>query len=477
MATSSRKLSILVLTKMYFVDHLRSFGHRVITVGFNKDNFELFPEDIVTGTDAKENSAMLKGFDYFFTAGAHINEILAVLPKDFYPDCVLYLDDSNPILFVSGLETLPVPTVFFSVDAHLHGERHSLFAGIFDKCLVAQKDCVQQFLPYCSDSSWFPLWSRVKYDPKPMRDVDVCFRGGLNPKINPKRVEFIQQLSNLVRLESGGGAICEPFSRCKIAINQTIKGDLNFRVFEAMMGGALMVTPRIENGQRDLFVPGVHLVEYEDGNAQDAAQKIYYYLAHENERVSIAEAGRALVLSKHTEELRARQIEDILLHLKPTTRPQKYFCAAYHYILHHKVETWMLRRDDKSKVSLAAARDTIAASAVRRESMANNVFLANMLTVRALLLAQGYVDEAIDMVRQIWTDTRGSDTYAYVLIYSLLQTNHFSEAHAVASTINDNPEVAIETAKEQISLLEKTVQNQLQREIENSHFVNPEKMR
>jgi hypothetical protein len=81
-------------------------------------------------------------------------------------------------------------------------------------------------------------------------------------------------------------------------INSPANGDVNMRVFEAMASGALLVTEAIENGQKDLFKDGVHLVQYR--TEEELFEKVDYYLKHDDEREQIAKEGQKLVLSKHT---------------------------------------------------------------------------------------------------------------------------------------------------------------------------------
>jgi spore maturation protein CgeB len=47
-------------------------------------------------------------------------------------------------------------------------------------------------------------------------------------------------------------------------------------------------------------------------SAEEAAEKIRYYLEHEDERASIAAAGHARTLAEHTYAHRMRELEQIL---------------------------------------------------------------------------------------------------------------------------------------------------------------------
>lgn len=74
-------------------------------------------------------------------------------------------------------------------------------------------------------------------------------------------------------------------------VNLPLKDDLNFRVFEAMSCGALLLTRRVANGQELLFEEGVHFAASK--TEAELLEKIDYYLSHESERTTIATAGLA----------------------------------------------------------------------------------------------------------------------------------------------------------------------------------------
>jgi spore maturation protein CgeB len=60
----------------------------------------------------------------------------------------------------------------------------------------------------------------------------------------------------------------------------------------------------------DLFEPGREIVTYRDSD--DLADRIAYYLEHEEERAAIARAGQARTLAEHTYEHRMRELVEIL---------------------------------------------------------------------------------------------------------------------------------------------------------------------
>lgn len=113
--------------------------------------------------------------------------------------------------------------------------------------------------------------------------------------------------------EAWGLDMYRVLASARIAVNRHIDAAEGFannmRLFEATGAGALLLTDDAEVLDR-LFDPGREVVTYAD--ADDLAEKIAYYLEHEDERAGIAEAGRERTLRDHTWDVRMRDLEKIL---------------------------------------------------------------------------------------------------------------------------------------------------------------------
>lgn len=99
----------------------------------------------------------------------------------------------------------------------------------------------------------------------------------------------------------------------KIAVNRHI--DVaedyanNMRLYEATGVGSLLLTDYKQNIS-DLFEPGKELVTYRD--AAECVELAGYYLAHEDQRETIARAGQERTCRDHTYEQRMRELVDII---------------------------------------------------------------------------------------------------------------------------------------------------------------------
>jgi len=228
---------------------------------------------------------------------------------DFHPELFFFTDESLPLL-LSGLERVDIPLVGYLIDSHLHNHWHKYFVNIFDHCFVAQKNHYQEFNMERSRCSWLPLFARDHYLDIP-RDTDVCFVGTLDAGRNPERVVFIESFQQYQPLMVVQGAFQKIFNTSRIILNQSVRDDINFRVFEAMSCGGMLLTDSVGNGLDEMFKDGTHLVVYEKGNVMDAVQKATYYLEHEQECQSIAMAGYLETVRNHSSHMRLRTVNSV----------------------------------------------------------------------------------------------------------------------------------------------------------------------
>lgn len=190
------------------------------------------------------------------------------------PDAVLAGDSSLPP-YMLGVEDFPCPAIFYAVDTHIHSWL-PFYGQAFDACMVSLRDHVPLFtksrggrLP-AGRVLWHPPCAPALPDeenasafPDAPKEWDCLFVGTVNPVTTPLRKRFFELLGARLPLTIKTGNYRPLYPRARVIINICEKGDLNFRVFESMGCGAALVTPRIGNGQEQLFTPGDHLLTYD----------------------------------------------------------------------------------------------------------------------------------------------------------------------------------------------------------------------
>jgi len=297
-------MKILLINQTWFAPELRSRGHEVLSCGTAKHLDHVLPAPNI-----------------------HIESLLLTLPNGFTPDRIVWHDNSAPVTIL-GLEDCSIPSIMYSVDTHHHYSLHAYVASSFDHVLVAQKDFMPNFQIRSVPSSWFPLWASEHIEPSTEKKYGAVFVGTLNRELNPARVEFFEKLQELVPITVMQGHFPSIFRHSEIVVNQAVKGDLNFRVFEAMMSGAMLLTEKTQNGLLELFEDGVHFVTYTPRDPNDAANQIQTLLADPERMHRIAKTGRDEIMLKHLAIHRAVQLEEILLNLNKAPRdPRRHFGA------------------------------------------------------------------------------------------------------------------------------------------------------
>ena len=285
---------MLLLGQPWFSEDFRALGHdvRIVTLG--------------KGSDVP--------LDHIPTS---IHAVLQSL-RGWLPDCILLNDDSSYPVFL-GLESLDIPLVWYAVDTHLHRHWHRAYASLFDVVLVAQHDYMAE---YRRDSrrqhvQWLPLFcpATKDFDRRGVRNVALSFVGTLNSRLNRDRVTLIGALCERVPLVAQSGAYRDLFNRSLMVLNQCVANDVNFRTFETMACGALLLMERVGNGLDRLFQDRTHFVLYERGNVEQIVDLVRYYLDHAREREAIASCGHDEVTGKHSSRHRAETIVGLLRQL------------------------------------------------------------------------------------------------------------------------------------------------------------------
>ncbi len=235
-------------------------------------------------------------------------------------DLLLVVDTLGRQTLPYGMEDIPIPRVYWAIDVHLNLFWQKHYGQLFDLVLVAQKD----YLPLVEDAGvpaeWLP-WGAdetVFYDRGLERVNQLCFVGTVDPAMRPKRSAALKLLKDRFGMVTFGETVqerlswqrmAEVFCASKIVFNETIMGELNFRVFEAMGCGAMLLTEEIDNGLKELFTPGVHLDVYTPATL---LEKVEHYLTAEDEREKIARAGAEELRRHHTLKSRVSTLVEIV---------------------------------------------------------------------------------------------------------------------------------------------------------------------
>lgn len=226
------------------------------------------------------------------------------------PEVVVFGDNSMPPLLV-GVEDFPCATAFFCVDSHIHSW-HPYYAQAFDLCCVSLKDNLPRFEGRLTGEQlrWMPLWADAGSAPPVVAEEDkeyeALFVGNVNPETMPGRHAFFQELQRrLPSLTVMQGKYKELFPKAKVVLNYAERGDLNFRVFQALGCRSFLVTPDVGHGQSELFREGEELFSFAPEDMDGMIGLIEKLLADRQLRERVAAQGLAAIDKGHRANHRA----------------------------------------------------------------------------------------------------------------------------------------------------------------------------
>lgn len=226
------------------------------------------------------------------------------------PDLFLYVEPYG--LIPKGIEQAPFATACILCDVHRDLKSRQILSRFFDHVFLYHRNYLKDFKEHPEGHvHWFPYACDLEvFQPLGLeRDLDVAFVGQLFDaesersrvikkiaarwKVNEQRLYFQHEIPGV-------------YSRSKIVVNFPLADDLNFRFFEAMSCGALLLTRRINNGQEILFQEGEHFAAF--ANEEELFAKVEFYLAHPEQRDAIANAGHAEVVALHGLDVRLEML-------------------------------------------------------------------------------------------------------------------------------------------------------------------------
>ncbi|HUP78934.1 MAG TPA: glycosyltransferase [Pirellula sp.] len=236
------------------------------------------------------------------------------------------------------------PTAAWAIDTHINLRRSLARFGGADWLFAAQKkgakDLQQalgrevQWLPLaCDPDMHHPFVGEV-------RRYDVGFIGHVVSNRRKSMLATIQQeFANHFIGQAFFEDMARLYSQFAVALNCSVAGDLNMRVFEALACGVALVTDADEeNGLSELFEVERHLLSYRD--QYSLVSQIRRLLSDTPFRQQVASEGRRYVISNHTYEHRMRSILDKCVSTsRSKSRPKK--SSAYLEIDRKDVQSLM----------------------------------------------------------------------------------------------------------------------------------------
>jgi tetratricopeptide (TPR) repeat protein len=287
-------MKIALLNDAYFLSSLRASGHSVFFAGAAKTaDFRLEAE------------------------GAH--ELATVLAKcPFEPDLIIYSDSVHSRCIFTGLESTPIPLIFYGVNSTLNEFWQFDYARVFDLIFLDQKESVERLQSISGWDGNRVIWLPPAADADVFRklplekEFDISFIGSLNPVLYPKRAWLLEEITRRFPVAVFDSAktrltypaeISQIYNRSKLVLNDGLPVGLSRSLFEAMGSAACVLIEAGSGSWRGFFRDGVHLVVL---RPDDFLRQIEFLLKQDERRRNIAVSAMDSVHADHTVENRTR---------------------------------------------------------------------------------------------------------------------------------------------------------------------------
>ncbi len=317
-------------------------------------------------------------------------EILA--KNNFQPDLLLQVEFLGKRTLIQGLDKLDCPTVFWAMDPHLNLHWHTAYGRLFDQVLSTQQSMVSPFKNYgLTDVRWLPMYAfNMASPPVADRKHDIAFVGRLSDQRPARKwmVDFIRsRLGDRpfpVEQSLNYSEMLEFYQDTKIIPNESILGEVNFRLFEGTACGSLVLTQDLGDEQASLFEPGREIDTYAD--VLELEEKLKLYLGNDRLIQSMSHAAHKRVQSEH---LAYHRIEKILQYARDAAHnratgveAEKWFAIT----ISSMMESGMLDlplSDVLSRLSTRQQDSSVVVATLRMQAVAgmNKVMDENVMTL------------------------------------------------------------------------------------------------
>lgn len=231
----------------------------------------------------------------------------------FEPDILFQREQLGPRLLLAGLEHIPAVRIFWAIDPHLNAFWHAPYARLFDLILSTQRRWMPQ-LGSCGAGRVRHLpWHAPNgpFAPFGQRQRLAGFVGRLGPT-RPGRTWLTELMSELLpqgfTLEDNLDfpAMLDFYRHTKAVPNESITGEVNFRLFEAAGCGCVVLAQDLGQEQAELFEPGREMLVCSD--ALELAENLALLAKSPRLAEALGRAAWERAQAEHLPQARARTI-------------------------------------------------------------------------------------------------------------------------------------------------------------------------
>ena len=240
----------------------------------------------------------------------HLPKFLAANKVE--PELFIQVEHLGRRTLLQGVEGLACPTLFWAIDTHLNHYWQQYYALLFDGVLtphislfakaphpLAPKTMLRfatpaqamPWQPHANRRNPLALWARLTQE-RPARTWLVA---------------LLQQQCGLVHSQEGSlHDMMALYANTRMVPNETIAGEVNFRLLEAAAAGCLVLSPQVGEDQNALLCPGKEYLPYT--GALELLEHIHWGIRHPHQAEAMAHKAWQRVQAEHLPEHRAHSL-------------------------------------------------------------------------------------------------------------------------------------------------------------------------
>ncbi|MGE9986092.1 glycosyltransferase family protein [Desulfovibrio sp. SGI.169] len=244
--------------------------------------------------------------------------------ENFRPDLLVQREHLARRIFLSGLEELDCPKIFWALDTHLNLFWQRWYGRLFDLILTPHPHLFNS-LPaaWRLENSARPFampGCRRAWRSHAQRRQTAAFVGVLDQN-RPRRFNFAQFLRQRHHVDArplAFHAMLDLYDDTRLLPNESICQEFNFRIMEGASCGCCVLTEDIGEDLRVHFEPGQEVLTYR--HALELDELLSFFSTRPALTEKIGQAARRRVQTAHLPEHRAAELGLILRSLSARSR-------------------------------------------------------------------------------------------------------------------------------------------------------------
>ncbi len=274
----------------------------------------------------------------------------------FKPDLIVQQETLGPRKILTDLDEWSCFKAFWSIDTHLNAFWQAAYGRLFDLVLTTQKDWVDKLkLQGLPSVAWLPWYGfEHPWTPWERRAHEVCFVGRVTGHRMPRKnlVDFLcSTFDTTFDQDISFAAMKSLYADSRIAPNESIMAEVNFRSFEAASCGCLVINQRFDNGLEELFEPGREMDTFD--HVLELESKIAFYRTNTHRARIVALAGRERVRNEHLPVHRAKRL------LALCESSPRSASTGIDSTVNLAMTQWIFHDADRITINLSPVRNTL----------------------------------------------------------------------------------------------------------------------